>query len=522
MKKNLLLFALLLLSAGAVLGQVQYTVSVSAAEGGTAYIGDNPDLQQQPFSEGEPCTVNAQADSGYVFTNWTGNDTVVSTIPNYSFLVTGDVTYIAHFREIPTTYYTINIESSIGGNVSIDQDEAAEGTIITITITEHEGFELDTITVYNTNNHLQTVPVTDNRFTMPSCHVTVRAEFRQQSLEIAPPEPICSGEVLNPLKPSEYWAQDGVWQLSPTDDFVTESTVTYTNEALDGSYNLWYLRYHVQISDHDWNSNVVQITVNSLEGLVLEGNGSVGINHEVEYRIDIDGETDHGNYRFDWSISDGQAAAVVAGNSCKVTWKTAGPQHVSAVVTDCTVGCSEVLSMDVDVAACIDNIQEIVGKGHTEGGNTYTLVLVYPNLNGEEFEYRWLYSSDSSTYANLVEGTYDKQYYYKGGRLKDGYYKVRISNGGCHEETRPYRVGNGSQQLSFHPNPSPRGTEIAVMNESGGHALLSICSVDGRLLHTQTVADGQAHIGVSLPRGVYVAYLTDGQGHTTAGKIVIQ
>ena len=60
-----------------------------------------------------------------------------------------------------------------------------------------------------------------------------------------------------------------------------------------------------------------------------------------------------------------------------------------------------------------------------------------------------------------------------------------------------------------------------VMNDCNGPALLTIYSTDGRVLHTQTVTDSQATIGISLPQGVYVAYLTNKDGYTKVGKLII-
>jgi hypothetical protein len=59
------------------------------------------------------------------------------------------------------------------------------------------------------------------------------------------------------------------------------------------------------------------------------------------------------------------------------------------------------------------------------------------------------------------------------------------------------------------------------MNDCNGPALLTIYSTDGRVLHTQTVTDSQATIGISLPQGVYVAYLTNKDGYTKVGKLII-
>ena len=49
------------------------------------------------FNYGQSCTVQATANAGYTFTNWTVNGSTVSTNANYTFTVTGNRTLVAHF-----------------------------------------------------------------------------------------------------------------------------------------------------------------------------------------------------------------------------------------------------------------------------------------------------------------------------------------------------------------------------------------------------------------------------------------
>ena len=49
------------------------------------------------YSHGEEVTLTATANEGYKFVNWTENDTVVSTEAEYSFVITGDKSFVANF-----------------------------------------------------------------------------------------------------------------------------------------------------------------------------------------------------------------------------------------------------------------------------------------------------------------------------------------------------------------------------------------------------------------------------------------
>ena len=89
-----------------------YTVAVSAnpTNGGTVTGGGT-------FQQGQSCTVNATAATGYTFTNWTENGTVVSTNASYTFTVNGNRTLVAHFS---ANTYNINVSANptAGGTVT--------------------------------------------------------------------------------------------------------------------------------------------------------------------------------------------------------------------------------------------------------------------------------------------------------------------------------------------------------------------------------------------------------------------
>ena len=74
--------------------QQTYTISVSASpsNGGTVSGGGT-------YTYGQWCTVHANANNGYAFTNWTENGNVVSTNANYNFQVTISRVLVAHFIE---------------------------------------------------------------------------------------------------------------------------------------------------------------------------------------------------------------------------------------------------------------------------------------------------------------------------------------------------------------------------------------------------------------------------------------
>ena len=95
-------------------GTTTYNINVSAnpANGGQVSGGGT-------YNQGQSCTVTATPNSGYTFTNWTENGSVVSTNPTYSFNVNSNRTLVAHFT-VQTTNYNITVAANPanGGTVS--------------------------------------------------------------------------------------------------------------------------------------------------------------------------------------------------------------------------------------------------------------------------------------------------------------------------------------------------------------------------------------------------------------------
>jgi len=74
-----------------------YTIAVSAspAQGGSVSGAGT-------FAVGTSRTVTAMASSGYVFSNWTENGSVVSTLSSYTFTLSGNRNLVANFTQVFT------------------------------------------------------------------------------------------------------------------------------------------------------------------------------------------------------------------------------------------------------------------------------------------------------------------------------------------------------------------------------------------------------------------------------------
>ena len=77
--------------------------------------------------------------------------------------------------------------------------------------------------------------------------------------EIATPETICSGNSLDLHTPSTQYATHQGWQIAADEDFTDYQA--YNGEALDESFDGWYLRYFASNHLGTVYSNTVQISV---------------------------------------------------------------------------------------------------------------------------------------------------------------------------------------------------------------------------------------------------------------------
>ncbi len=95
-------------------------------------------------------------------------------------LVSGayDVTWIPFDADPsePTTY-TVTVAAAQHGKVTADPTEVEAGTKITLTVAPDKGYELDTLTVKESDGKTVAVAA-DNTFTMPASNVTVSATFK--------------------------------------------------------------------------------------------------------------------------------------------------------------------------------------------------------------------------------------------------------------------------------------------------------------------------------------------------------
>ena len=162
----------------------EYTVTVTTEGGGTA------SASPAKAAAGTEITLTAMPNEGYHFKEWQVISGGVSIKDNKFTMPNNNVEIKAIFEKDapPTpTEYTVTVTTEGGGTASASPAKAAAGTEITLTAMPNEGYHFKEWQVISGG-----VTIKDDKFTMPSANVEVKAIFEKD----APPAP------TDPAKPS--------------------------------------------------------------------------------------------------------------------------------------------------------------------------------------------------------------------------------------------------------------------------------------------------------------------------------
>lgn len=116
--------------------------------------------------------------SGYTFTGWRVNSSNTIVRGGESYPITANTTFTAVWNMImiPDTY-DIAVDQPAHGTVDVSLSNASQGSVITVTATPDEGYELVYITVDGE-------PISGNSFVMPDHAVEVSAVFAEIGKEV--------------------------------------------------------------------------------------------------------------------------------------------------------------------------------------------------------------------------------------------------------------------------------------------------------------------------------------------------
>lgn len=432
---------------------------------------------------------------------------ILCLLSSIAAMAQGTDTLVFHTVEVDPTivHGTLNVRPT--GEVQV-------GWRVSVTATPDENYHLESVTVHKTTEPNVTVELVEEHFVMPDFDVMVTAVFESDlpviEGEITAPAAICAGGSLELTAPVVQLADSQGWEMAPNDSF--QHPTAYTDQPLDASYNGWKLRYWASNRTGTVYSNVVGITVNEVKEVTIAGDAMGCTMQECEYSV-----RKEVGLNYSWEVSDASATVTVNSNTVKVCWSSAGTQKVSVQAENPTTGCSANAELSVKVQSYVNpsDLNAIVAK--KRNGKEY--ILIYPNPK-DQYRYQWYKDGQKIAGAN-------GQYYYQEGGLDAGVYKLYLSfnadaNGNLFGGafTDDYIVW-GVTKLDIYPNPAQEGDNLVVVNEAGNEVVVAIYSMEGRLVHRQTVSGTQAVISTDLMKGIYMVHLSNGNSNKIQ-KIIIK
>ncbi len=86
------------------------------------------------FAQGSVVTVSATPNTGFTFTNWTNNGTIVSTSSSYQFTMNGNIALVANFTPVTAGNFAVNLSSNpAAGGTTTGAGSYPTGSTVTVT-----------------------------------------------------------------------------------------------------------------------------------------------------------------------------------------------------------------------------------------------------------------------------------------------------------------------------------------------------------------------------------------------------
>ena len=444
-----------------------YTIAVSAnpANGGTVTGGGT-------FSQGQSCTVNATANTGYTFTNWTENGNVVSTNARYTFTVTDNRTLVANFTQ---QNYTINVSANpaLGGTVT-GGGAFLYGNNCTVVATANNGYSFTNWTengnVVSTNASYS-FTVTGNR--------TLVANFQMQSYTITATADPANGGTVSGGGTFNY-GQNCTLTATPATGY---NFVRWTKNGQQVSTNATYTFNVTEsaafVAQFQLQSCAIFVSAYPVEGGITTGGGS----YLYGDNLTVTASANEG-YKFISWVEDDNVVSTEANYSFTVT----GSRSLTAIFE----------ALTFEVKAAIDPMEagSIIGEGTYSYGEEVVLTINrnedYAFVNwtedGEVVSEEMTYSFNITSNRNLVA-----HFEYTSG------------------------IGEREAEINLYPNP----TQGKVTIEAEGLSQVRIVNLYGQTVYNTKVESDQVRIDLSnMAKGIYVMHIGTEKGEAVKQIVV--
>ena len=452
-------------------GTQQYTVNVSAnpANGGTVTGGGN-------YQAGQSCTVTATANSGYTFTNWSENGTIVSTQPSYTFVVNGNRTLVANFQALPQNYnISVSANPTNGGTVT-GGGTYQQGQQCTVHATANTGY---TFTNWTENGNVVSTQA-NYTFTVNS-NRTLVANFTLQQFTIT--------ALVDPSQWAGGVEGGGVYTYGQSCTLTATPTVPYifvnwTKNGIQVSTNATYTFTVTESATYVAHFVVETFTITALanptEGGVVTGSGT----YEMLDECTVTATANEGYNFVNWTENGN-----VVSNEAAYTFAVTGDRTLVANF--------ELMTFEITASADPIEAASISGAGTYNYGEEVTLTFdrnedwAFQNWteNGdvvsEEMTYTFIATENRNLVANFL-----------------------------------FTEGIGENSIAANVYPNPTKGEFTLEGEGLSH--VRIVNAYGQTVYNADLEDDQARIDLSqMGKGIYMMHIEANGGHAFR-KIVVE
>ena len=452
-------------------GTQQYSVNVSAnpANGGTVTGGGN-------YQAGQSCTVTATANSGYTFTNWSENGTIVSTQPSYTFVVNGNRTLVANFQALPQNYnISVSANPTNGGTVT-GGGTYQQGQQCTVHATANTGY---TFTNWTENGNVVSTQA-NYTFTVNS-NRTLVANFTLQQFTIT--------ALVDPSQWAGGVEGGGVYTYGQSCTLTATPTVPYifvnwTKNGIQVSTNATYTFTVTESATYVAHFVVETFTITALanptEGGVVTGSGT----YEMLDECTVTATANEGYNFVNWTENGN-----VVSNEAAYTFAVTGDRALVANF--------ELMTFEITASADPIEAASISGAGTYNYGEEVTLTFdrnedwAFQNWteNGdvvsEEMTYTFIATENRNLVANFL-----------------------------------FTEGIGENSIAANVYPNPTKGEFTLEGEGLSH--VRIVNAYGQTVYNADLEDDQARIDLSqMGKGIYMMHIEANGGHAVR-KIVVE
>jgi hypothetical protein len=269
-----------------------YNINVSAnpTNGGTVSGGGT-------YQEGQSCTVNATANTGYTFTNWTENGNVVSTNARYTFTVTGNRNLVAHFTMQSYTI-TVSADPTTGGTVS-GGGTFNHGQSCTLTATAATGYDF----INWTKNGQQVSTNATYTFTVTES-ATYVAHFQIQTFTVSLTANPAEGGVLTGDGTYNYGQNCTVVATANEGYDFVNWTENGNAVSTDANYSFTITGNRTLVANFEMQTFDVKVSIDPMEAATVTGEGNY--NYGTEVTLTLNRNED---YRFVNWTEDGEVVS---------------------------------------------------------------------------------------------------------------------------------------------------------------------------------------------------------------------